>query len=303
MLSLEREIAESGGSEQLLAIERREVFSIYPELRVMSWGGVMLIVAGVGVIVSENLDRIGPMTLAASLAIMSAACYAYAIWRRSSRADSLVDDFVLLLGALLLSADLGYIESQFHLLDADWYRHFLILAIVHAIGAYCFDSRTLLSLSITSLAAWLRIESRPLDVFDSSPDESLRMFLAAAIVVVWRFADRRSRRSRSFEPVFDHFAANLALYAALSLTFDSDTRSVGALLTVVLAAIVITYGVRTRSESFSLYAYVYGVIAIDIFVVDALSGDTERLLYLVVSTIIAIIGLFLLHAVFRRLRR
>lgn len=303
MLSLEREIAESGGSEQVLAIERREIFSIYPELRVMSWGGVMLIVAGVGVFVSENLDRIGPVTLATSLGILSAACYAYAIWRRSSKAHSLVDDFVLLLGALLLSADIGYIESQFHLLGDNWYRHFLILAIVHAIGAYYFDSRTLLSLSITALATWLRIESRPLGLFDSSGDESWRMFLAAAIVVIWRFADRKARESRSFDQVFDHFASNLALYAALSLTFHRDTRIVGMLLTLVLAAIVIAYGIRTRSESFALYACIYAVIAIDFVIVDALSGETERLLYIVVSTIAAIVGLFFLHGVFRRLRR
>jgi len=302
MLNFEHEIAELPEAGWLLPLERREIFSIYPELRVMSWGGVMLIVAGVGVLISKNLDRIGPVLLGTAIAIAAATCYAYAAWRRKAAAHSLVDDFVLLLGALLLSADVGYIESQFHLLDHGWPRHFLIMAVVHGVTAYLFDSRTLLSLSISSLTAWLGVESRPETIFNASTETAVRMFLCAVVVLTWRFADRRQRKSRTFEPVFDHFAANLALIGALVLTFDGDTRSVGTLMTVILAAVVIAYGFRTGSEAFVLYAYVYAVIAIDIFVVDYLRRTKPILLFIVVSTIAAIVGLSALHARFRRKR-
>lgn len=302
MLNFEHEIAELPAADRLLPLERREVFSIYPELRVMSWGGVMLIVAGVGVLISKNLDRIGPVLLATAIAVAAAGCYAYAAWRRKATAHSLVDDFVLLLGALLLSADIGYIESQFHLLDHGWPRHFLIMAVVHGVTAYLFDSRTLLSLSISSLTAWLGVESRPETIFNASTETAVRMFLCAVVVLTWRFVDSKQRQSRTFEPVFDHFAANLALIGALVLTFDGDTRTVGTLLTLILAAVVIAYGIRTHSESFVLYAYVYAVLAIDIFVLDVLSGTTEILLFIVFSTTVAIVGLFALHARFRRQR-
>ena len=308
MLTFEREISdlEAAGvlgaraAARLRALERREVFSIYPELRTLSWAGVMLIVAGVGLLVSKNLDRIGPVALASALALASAVCYAHAVRRRVSAARSVVDDYVLLLGALLLSADVGYLESQFHLLDHGWPRHFLVLAMVHGVAAYVFASRTLLSLSISALAAWLGIEQRAQTLFDSSSDTSLRAFVAAGIVLFWRLADRSTRRSRTFERVFDHFAANLALLGALMLTAASTTRLPGGLLTVIIAGAVIAYGIGRGVETLILYPYIYAVVAIDIVVVDHLRGETSVLLYLSVSTVAAIVGLFVLHARYRK---
>jgi len=308
VLTFEREISdlEAAGAldgtaaAHLRALERREIFSVYPELRFLSWAGVMLIVAGVGVLVSKNLDRIGPSVLASTIALAAAACYAYAARRRNSATPSLVDDYVLLLGALLLSADLGYVESQFHLLDRGWPRHFLVLAVVHGLTAYVFGSRALLSLSISALAAWLGIEQRVRTMFDSSTDTSIRAFFGAGLVLLWRVADRRARPARTFEPVFDHFAANLALLGSIVLTFDSATRVVGTLLTLVVAAVVIVHGVRKTTAIFVLYAYVYAVVAVDVLVVDWLHGETSILLYLIASTISAIVGLFVLHARLRR---
>jgi hypothetical protein len=312
MLTFEREITaleaagqlDAAAAARLRAIERREIFSVYPEVRALSWGGVMLIVGGVGVLVGKNLDRIGPLALACAIALAATACYGYAAWRRRSATRSLVDDYVLLLGALLLSADLGYVESQLHLLDQGWPRHLLILAVVHGIGAYVFASRALLALSISALAAWFGIEQRTDAVVDSlfmhQTVTAIRAYACAAVVVAWRLIDGRVNPSRELEPVFDHFAANLALLGALVLTFDNTTRSAGTLLTLVVAAAVVAYGMRRGSEAFILYAYVYAVIAVDVFAVDQIRSITPALLYLVVSTVAAIVGLFVLHARYKR---
>ena len=73
-------------------------------------------ITGVGILVKDHLDRIGPLTLILALAIAGAACYGPAI-RAKSRVggQSTVTDYLLLLGALIISADVGYAESQFHL--------------------------------------------------------------------------------------------------------------------------------------------------------------------------------------------
>src|SRR6185369_3447295 len=93
-------------ADVLIARERREVFSIYPELRLASWAGVMLLTTAAGIVLKNNLDRIGPLALAVAMGLAAAACYGWVWWRRSRA--SLVDDYVLLLGALLLSADVGF---------------------------------------------------------------------------------------------------------------------------------------------------------------------------------------------------
>ena len=84
------------------------------------------------------------------------------------------------------------------------------------------------------------------------------------------------------------------------LVFDRPYRLAGAILTLLAAAGVVTYGMRKRSEAFVLYAYGYAIIAVDVLVVSHLRDGRDALLFLVVSTIAAIVGLFVLHGVYRR---
>jgi hypothetical protein len=332
VFSLEREIVrlsddkvlDESAAARLIAIERREVVSLYGELRFLTWGGVMLIVTGVGVLVSKNLDRIGPLSIAIAIAAAAIGCYAYSEWRRRAARGagfkpSLVDDYILLLAALLASADIGLIEHQWHLLGPNWQRHFLLLAILHGVTAYVFNSRLALSLSISSLAAFLGIERRMETLFDSTTDMALRSFLCAAVVFAWRAADgairgrvilsRRSeakegegsRTSSPFSPVFDHFATNLAFWGALILTFESSTRTSGCILAVAFAIASAWHGLRAREEMFVVYAWVYGVIAVDVFVIDHIWHEEMLLaLYLIVSTIAAVAGLRAIHVRLRK---
>ena len=286
-----------GGSTAaaLLERERREVVSVYGELRLLTWGGVMLITGGVGVIVSKNLDRIGPLMVAFAIGAASAACYGWAFWKRT-RTASLVDDYILLLASLLLSADVGYVEHQYHLLGASWQRHLLLLAVVHAVVAYVFGSRMVLSLSLTALAAWMGLERRVEAIFDSSADTAARALVFAGVVLVWRLIDERVTHNRRFTALFEHFAANVAFGGALALTFASDTRWTGCAIAVILAALVAWHGLRTKKEAFVLYAWLYGVVAVDIAICSVLHDEVLVALYLVASTVAAIIGLFVIHS-------
>jgi hypothetical protein len=281
----------------LIAREKREVVSVYAELRFLTWAGVMLIVTGVGVLVKNHLDEIGPLAIAIGIGAAAAACYAWAAYKRK-RAVSLVDDYVLLLAALLLSADLGYIERTWHLLGANWKEHLLVLAIIHGVTAYIFNSRLVLSVSLTSLAAYLGVQ-RSLDAFSSSSrDLALRGFICAAIVLAWRFLDDRYRKESTFTPVFDHYAANLAFWSSLILSADSDLRLLGCAIALGLAALSAMYGVKTRSEMFLIYAAIYGVIALDVAAFDLVSGLAP--FFIMMSSMVAIVSLFVIHAKMRK---
>jgi hypothetical protein len=300
MLSYERELVELNAPAGLIARERREVFSIHREVRGLAWAGAMLVATGAGVLVSKNLDRIGPVALTIAIAVAAVGCYVVSVWRRASARQSLIDDYLILLGALLISVDVAYAESQFHLLDAGWPRHFLILAVLHGAAAYVFDSRPVLALSIAALASWLGVEQGPTAILDGTAETGWRALLACAVVGAWRGLDLRFRSARSFEPVFDHSVANLALAGSLLLTIDGRWRPLGLILTIGIAAAVIRLGFRRRSEPFVIYAYAYAVIAIDIVIADAINEGVLVAFYLIVSSTAAIVGLFLLHGRFRK---
>jgi hypothetical protein len=260
----------------------------------------MLVSTGIGVFISKHLDDIGPFAIAAGIGIAAAACYAWSFWKRSREA-ALVDDYVLLLGALLFSADTGYIEHQFHLLGGSWPQHFLFLALLHGATAYFFRSRLVLSLSIASLAAWLGIERRNVDtIFEAPIETALRAFLCAAIVFVWRVIDRRVRPDTTFSPLFDNAAANLAFWGALTLAVRDESRLLGCAIAIALAVASATYARRSGEAIFMIYAWVYGTIALDIAICTAIDEETLVLLYLLVSTIAAIAGLFISHARLRK---
>lgn len=312
MLSFENEIEAlrpalgDGKTDALIARERREVFSIYPELRVAAWAGAMLLAAAAGIVLKKNLERIGPSALAVLIGCAAAACYGWVWWRR--KRATIADDYVLLLGALLVSADFAFIEQQFHLLDHNWPRHFLVLAVIHGIGAYAYRSRALLSLSIAALAAWLGVERR--STFDFSVELSLRAFLAAGVVLAWRqlhFAIlSRARGDGSpaalpeFLRVFEHFAANLALWGGLGLLSDDGTFTAGCLLVIVLAAVVMRWGFAQRSEPFVLYGFVYAVIGADAFLLHLFSEPAS--LIVLMSMILAIVALATIHRRFHERR-
>jgi hypothetical protein len=277
----------------LIAVERREIVNLYGELRFLTWAAVMLIATGVGIVVTRNLDRIGPLSVAVALGAAAFACYAWAFWKRS-RAASLTDDYILLLAALLLSADAGFVEHTWHLLGRNWNQYLLLLAVVHAATAYCFNSRLVLSVALTSLAAWFGIRRELDTLFDGTPDNAVSVFACAATLFAWRYADNRVRVRRTFEPVFEHFAANLAFWGALILTNDNATQAVGGVLALTFAGVSSAFGVKKRREMFVVYAWVYGLIAVNI-VVSRNFDSVLATLFAIISTFAAIIGLFVIH--------
>ena len=299
MISYENELLAAelppATAARLVAMQRRETFSLFAEIRALAWIGAMLVVTGVGVLISEHVKDLGPITIALAIAIAAAACYVWA-WMRRGR-ESLVDDSILLLGGMLVSADAGWIESQWHLFGA---RNFLILAVFHAVGAYAYKSRSLLSISISALAAWLGIDRKVgIFYFGADTELALRMFACAAILAVWREVDRRVRPATTFTPVFEHTGITLAFWGALLLTFDSDTTHVGMLVMVVLAVGAAVYAFRSKTEAFLLYAAIYLTIALDAWTWKLLQDEAPRLLVMLITAVSAVVALFIAHRRFR----
>lgn len=275
MLSYEPELEQlrphlgDATANALIARERREVFSVHPELRILSWGGAMLLATAAGLVLKNNLERIGPLALAMLMGIAAAGCYTFVWFMERRRSTSVVHDYVLLLGALLISADAAFIESQFHLFGDAWHRHFLLLAIVHGITAYLFRSRLVLSLSIVAVTAWLGVREMP---FRDATQYAMRAAACAALLLMWRAIHLRFARNRDFAPTLEHFAANVAFGGAFALMWEDHTRLLACFLALLVAAAVIAWGIRTKGELFVLYAFLYAVIAVNVLIAHFLGG-------------------------------
>ena len=269
-------------ADDLIARERRDIFSVFPEVRLAAWAGAILLATAAGIFIKNNFERLDRVAVALILGIAAAACYVVA-WR----VRGVVSDYVLLLGALLVSADVGFIEQQFDVFGDSGIRHLLLLAIFHAVTAYRFDSRLVLSVSLASLAAWMGFDR---NLTGDATQLALRAFACAAVVLVWRVLNRRE----TFARVFEHFAATLALTGGLLLL----DRSVylGALVTTAIAVAVIAWGFRTRQEAFVLYAFLAAVIANTAMAMKV----ADEAFVILVAMLVAVPLLVMLHRQFTR---
>ena len=232
MLSYEPELEQlrpllgDAATNTLIARERREVFSLYPELRILSWGGAMLLATAAGIVLKNNLDRIGPLALAIADGPRRGGLLRVRLV--APRPRQLVDDYVLLLGALLVSADVAFIESQFHLLGDAWQRHFLILAVVHGAArissarAWCSRSR-----SPRSRPGWASSET---SVRATPTASRIRAFVCAALLL--RGApriDAAVATAARLRPDLRALRREHRLRRRVALMFEDDTRLVGCL--------------------------------------------------------------------------
>jgi hypothetical protein len=283
---------------QALRLERREVFSIRSELFVALYIAVAALIAGVGLLVKANYDRIGPVSLLTGIFAASALCYAVALRaRRADRERTLGEDYVLLLGALLFSTAVGYAEVQFHVFGTGWSRHLLLLAGWHLATAYLFRSRLVLTVALTAFAGWVGVEARlgtlnnPVHpIFGVGP----RSLLCA--LLFWlgsRFhVNEDSDAVSGFRDVYRQFAANFGFWGALALGGNPSTRWIGAAILLGLAVVVGRAGLRERRESFVLYAVGYSTIGL-VWLEALLLGGFLLASWIGLATVVAAIALLM----------
>jgi hypothetical protein len=290
-------------ASRALALDRREVFSLHHELRATLYVGVLLVMAGVGIILARNLERIGPLTVVLAIVLAAAACAVPAMRAKAAgRPLTVAGDYLLLLAALLVSADLAYAERQFTLLGPWWSWHLLLLAVVHAAIAYAFASPLVLAASLTALAGWFGVGGTLGDVLffsASTPALGARALLCAAVIAAWRHADRRARPGTTFSDVFDHFAANLAFWGAIAWCAEWPWLAAGLPLLAALAWASIRHGLDTGRESFLVYGIVYAAIGLCAAVAPRFDDTTASLGFVLIVVCTAAAALWQLR---RRLR-
>jgi hypothetical protein len=120
-----REILSSEQAAFFDRVARRGLVSVRFEIRALLYAGVLLVTSGVGVLVAQHQDDIGPLAIATGIALAAGACLLWVMRRAvpfswaEVPSPGVAFDYVLLLGLLLVAADLAYLEVQFTVLGPD----------------------------------------------------------------------------------------------------------------------------------------------------------------------------------------
>jgi hypothetical protein len=111
----ERGIISSEQLTLLAGLSRGEPFSLFLELNILLYAGILAFVGGLGWTVSTWSQQLGDLLVLTALSAMLGACFWYCFSRAPAwsfseiPSPSLVFDYVLYLGSLIWSVELGYL--------------------------------------------------------------------------------------------------------------------------------------------------------------------------------------------------
>jgi hypothetical protein len=222
---------------RLRRVAAGELISVRRELEILLYFGVALIVAGVGFLVKQNLERIGPLTIAIAIGVAALGCLVWC-WRQKDR-TGLAFEYVLTLGALLVAADLAFIEVKFTPLGAAWPWHLAIVAVFYALLAIKFDSRSAFGLALTAFAAWRGVSlQRVATTWSDEGDLFVEAMLCGALFIVIGRLFERFRWKALFEPVAFWLGASILIVSMAVRMSEPPNRAAIATLIVVTSAFI-----------------------------------------------------------------
>src|SRR5215469_10076667 len=211
----------------LAGLCRREPFSLFLELNVLLYVGVLAFVAGLGWTLTTWSQQLGDVLVLTVLSAILAACFWYCFSRAPAwspaamPAPTAVFDYVLYLGSLVWCVELAYLERRFHVLSGQWDLYLLATAIFFFFLAYRFDNRFVLSLALSSLAGWFGLTiSRWPDHQDAVYRECALLF--CALVGLGGVLLQRNGIKPHFFGTYINIVANVLFWALLSGVFNRE---------------------------------------------------------------------------------
>ena len=214
--------------ERLGAIVRKDRFSVSLELNALLYIGVLSIAAGLLWTVRTHFTELGDTAIVGALTVIVALCFGYCFSRARPYSPGEVEsptaifDYVLYLGCLVFAIELAFVEMRFALLKDAWDCYVLVSAAVFFAAAYRFDNRFVLSLALSTLAAWFGIT---LSRFGFDPADSLRVsaLVYGALVAGTGIALQRLAIKPHFVETHLHVAATAAFVALTSGVTSANT--------------------------------------------------------------------------------
>jgi hypothetical protein len=290
----------SGEQHTLLAgLSHGEPFSLFLELNILLYAGVLAFVAGLGWTISTWSQQLGDVLVLAILSALLAACFWYCFSRApawspaETPSPSLVFDYVIYLGSLTWSVELAYLENRFHVLSGEWGLYLLATAGLFFFLAYRFDNRFVLSLALSSLAGWFGLT---ISHWPSHQDAEYRQYaiLYSLVVGVAGAVLQRRGLKPHFFGTYLNIAANVLFWALLSGVFNREGYLVWFLALLAACGASLAWGLARRQFSFVAYAAVYGYVGISAILIRDINGETAILSYFVVTGIAMLVMLILI---------
>ena len=289
----------------LTGLARGEPFSLFLELNVLLYAGVLAFAGGLGWTISTWSQQLGDVLVLTTLSAIVGFCFWYCFSRApawspaASPSPSLVFDYILYLGTLTWALDLAYIENRLHMLSGQWDGYLLATAVLFFVLAYRFDNRLVLSFALSSLAGWFGLA---ISRWPSHQDATYRQYaiLYSLLIGLAGALTRRSGLKPHFFTAYGNIAANVLFWALLSGVFLRQGYLLWFLALLTAGGASLAWGLARRQFSFVAYAAVYGYVGASAILIRNITGASTVLSYFVITGIVMLVLLIQIARSFGR---
>lgn len=287
-------------------VARGELVSLSTAIHALLYLGVAAVTTGTGLLFRNEIENLGPLSIALAVGVAAALCLFWAARRSPAfcrgevASPHFAFDYVLVLGALLAAGDLGFVESQFSPLGAQWPLHLLFVSLFYLALAFRFDSRALFALSLTTFAAWRGVASTSVEravfgFFDETDTVRLNA-LACGIAFTLLGRELAWRRFKShFEPAAAHLGWLLILQAIAWGIDRGPTASLHRIALVAVGGGLAWFAWRGARFALFVFGILAAYLGLMVGLADALDDRTAILFMVAVSSIALVVGLAAVH--------
>jgi hypothetical protein len=280
----------------LASLCRREPFSLFLELNVLLYVGVLAFVAGLGWTVTTWSQQLGDVLVLAVLSAILVACFWYCFSRApawslaETPTPSAIFDYVLYLGSLVWCIELAYLEKRFHLLSGQWDFYLLATAVFCFFLAYRFDNRFVLSLALSSLGGWFGLT---ISHWPSHQDAAYRQYalLYCLLVALGAMLLQRRGVKPHFFGTYLNIVANVLFWALLSGVFNRQGYGLWFLALLLACGMSLAWGLTRRQFVFVAYSAVYGYVGVSSILIRGITDETIVLGYFVFTAVAMLVAL------------
>jgi hypothetical protein len=294
-LRYEKKIS-AGQADLLLDLQEGRIFSIHRELRFFFYVGILLVIMGTGLTIRQYFTDLGDIAIISALTLCCAAAFIYCFWKGHDFAKNevpspgLAFDYILFFGCAFYSMDIAYIETQLHILGNWWENYLLVSVALFFFLSYRFDNRLVLSLALSTLAAWFGFT---LSGHHFSFSEYYRIYaltygflVLSGGIILYRMAVKIH-----FFDVYLNFAVHFFCIALISGVAEYKIFSLYFPGLLAACCALSYYAVRVRKFLYMLYAVIYGYIGLSIVIVDQIQRQTFLVFAYFIATSLFVIGL------------
>lgn len=276
-LLLDKDLITENQYKEITAYRSLNIFSLNAELKLFLYLSVLLFTSGIGILIYQNIDIIGHIALLSILLIVIVIFFYYCFknskgfQKTETTFENPVIEYLVLAANILTCIFIGYLQFQYKPFGTNYDLATLIPTLVSFICAYYFDNKSVLTIAITGLAAYIGLSVTPQDLlhndFYSNPNLSYSAIILGGLLISWANYSKRIQLKSYFNIIYYTFALHILGIACISNLVAYYNNDFWLIFALILGASSYTfYEISDEINSLSLYIFmiVYAYIGFNI---------------------------------------